>query len=156
MTKPRLYTSDILDGLPEPGLDDLYARLVIGQRTRRVELPGRICRADILKTLLGYEVKLGAVRKNCPDAVTARYLAVFGSLGLDAVLIPYNPVETAAILPAMEGAFAALEPAARAHAQRHGRPERTARLRRRLFHQLARRIRTLTDRPVLPGGGGAS
>ncbi len=154
MTPPRLYTRHIFEGLAEPGLDDLYASLVIGRRTRRVDLPGRVCRAGIMKTLLGYEVKLGSVRKSCPDEVTARDLAVFGSLGLDSVLIPYNPVETAAVLPAIERAFAALEPAVRSFAVQNGRPERTAALRRRLFRRLAQRIRALSAGAVLAGEGG--
>jgi len=156
MTPPRLYTRHLIEALVEPGLDDLYAGLVIGRRTRRVDLPGRVCRAGIMKTLLGYEVKFGSCRKSCPDEVTARYLAIFGSLGLDSVLIPYNPVETAVVLPVMERAYAALEPAVRTFAVQHGQPERTAALRRRLFRRLAQRIRTLSTGAVLAGEDGAS
>jgi hypothetical protein len=87
---------------------EMYARGVRGTRVRRIELLGRKCNARIIHTLLGYELVLGRKRLTCPDMITARYLRLFGQTGMRNILIPYNPVETARILPALEAAFARL------------------------------------------------
>ena len=147
MARPRLSTQDLLAGLEHPGLDTLYADRVLTIRTRRVELPGRLGQARIQKTLLGYEVQLGPVRKGCPDEVTARYLALFASLGLAAVRMPYNPVETRMLLAELESAFAGIGRAAAAAASRAGRPDLRRHYERRLCRLLAGRIRQL-DAPA--------
>jgi hypothetical protein len=136
--------------LQSPGLDVLYQERVLPLKYRRVDLPGRLGRARIQKTLLGYEVQLGNVRKGCPDEVTARYLALFASLGLTEILIPYSPVDTAALLPDFERAFADTLAAARETARQVERPDLRRYYERRLCRMLADRIRTLHDLPENP------
>ncbi len=143
MARPRLSTQELLAGLENPGVDALYADRVLTIRTRRVELPGRVGRARIQKTLLGYEVQLGPVRKGCPDEVTARYLALFASLGLASVRMPYNPVETRLLLAELESAFAGIGRAAAAAAGHAGRPDLRRHYERRLCRLLADRIRQI-------------
>ena len=50
-------------------------------------------------TFLGFELKLSRKRITCPDMVTARYLMLFAEMGMDAVSIPYDPTQTARLLP---------------------------------------------------------
>jgi len=151
MARPRLSTQDLLAGLEEPGLETLYAGRVLALRTRRVELPGRLGRARIQKTLLGYEVQIGPVRKGCPDEPTARYLALFASLGLPEIRLPYNPVETHDLLPALEAAFGGIGRAAAAAAGRAGRPNLRRHYERRLCRLLAARIRLIDAAAQNPG-----
>jgi|GEM_PF-6481871 len=99
------YARRVLAELPGPDPADVYAARVLTLPRRRVDLVGRITRARVQKALWGYEVRMGRRRKTCPDEVTARYLQIFALLGLDAVWIPYNPVETGRILPELEQAF---------------------------------------------------
>ena len=75
------------------------------RRTRQVELLGKKCDAQILYTFLGFEVKMGRQRLTCPDMVSARYLRIFGELGMGQVLIPYDPTQTALILDGLEPAL---------------------------------------------------
>lgn len=153
MARPLLSTQELLAGLENPGLDTLYADRVLTIRTRRVELPGRLGRARIQKTLLGYEIQLGSVRKGCPDEATARYLALFASLGLASVRMPYNPVETRMLLAELESSFAGIGRAAATAAGRTGRPDLRRHYERRLCRLLADRIQridALSENPEAP------
>ncbi len=58
-----------------------------------------------MRTFLGYELQLAQKRVTCPDEATARYLRIFGEIGLASVLIPYEPHRTAEITPALESCF---------------------------------------------------
>lgn len=109
MNRTILHYHRILDGLPKPGLEDIYHEQVRQVRTRTVGLAGRPGPVSVMRTLLGYEIKTGNHRKGCPDLATARYLAVFASLGLPQVEIPYNPVVTGQLLPALEAARSLLD-----------------------------------------------
>lgn len=93
------------------GLAQIYCREILPLRTRTVELLGRKCQARIQYSFLGYEVKMGRKRVTCPDNVTARYVKLFAELGLKQVEIPYDPTRTAALLPRLEKAFAAIDEA---------------------------------------------
>ena len=79
-----------------------YQDHVLMVKNRTVRLLGRKCRPELMYTFLGYEVKLGALRVTCPDLITARYVSLFGKLGMESVQIPYNPTVTARILPLLE------------------------------------------------------
>jgi hypothetical protein len=81
---------------------ELYAGRVLAARHRQVSLRGRKCRATIMHTLLGYEVKAGRKRITCPDLITARYLRAFAEIGLATVRIPYDPTVTRGMLPEVE------------------------------------------------------
>jgi hypothetical protein len=82
-----------------------------------------------MKTFLGYEVQLGRKRVTCPDIQTARYLQIFGEIGLDSVLIPYEPNRTTELLPELEGVFGELK-------EQTSDPGK----RRRAFRDLRRRL----------------
>lgn len=90
-------------------IKSLYRAQVLSGRTRTVELLGRKCRPEILRTFLGLEVKAGRKRITCPDLSTARYLKIFAELGLESVEIPYDPTVTARILPELERSFQGLK-----------------------------------------------
>jgi hypothetical protein len=45
---------------------------------------------EIVRTLLGIEVKLGRRRVLVPDMAVARYLAVFAHIGAEVIAIPYE------------------------------------------------------------------
>lgn len=105
----------------------LYRDEILPARTRRVHLLGRKCEPQIMETFLGYELRLGRKRVTCPDLTTARYLRVFGAIGLDSILIPYEPNRTAEIVPPLEDCFTELK-------QTASEPRKL----RRMFRQLRR------------------
>lgn len=83
-------------------LVDLYSKRVLTTRHREVALRGRKCRAAIMHTLLGFEVKAGRKRITCPDLITARYLRAFAEIGLVTVRIPYDPTVTRRLVSEVE------------------------------------------------------
>lgn len=83
----------------------LYCEQVLPGRTRTVRLLGRKCSVELMKTFLGFEIKMGRKRVTCPDMTTARYLKIFAELGFKEVEIPYDPTRTAALLPDLQEAF---------------------------------------------------
>lgn len=84
---------------------EVYCQKVLSQRTREVRLYGRKCAPRLLYTFLGIELQMGSKRITCPDLATARYLKVFGELGLKRVRIPYDPTVTADLLPELESSL---------------------------------------------------
>ena len=90
-------------------LVSLYREEILPSRTRRVRLLGRKCSPQIMRTFLGYELQLNRMRVTCPDLPTARYLRIFGEIGLASVLIPYEPHRTAALVPELEACFTELK-----------------------------------------------
>jgi hypothetical protein len=140
-----------LDGLPHPSLPDLYRDLINRVRVRAVHLPGRISRPRVVSTLLGHELILGNWRKGCPDTSTARFLRVFAALGCRAAFVPYNPVDTAGILPQLEAAGADLEQRLSDLVPAGSSPRRLAAIRQRLYRRLADRLASM--RPAFPTGG---
>lgn len=84
---------------------EIYSEKVLPQRTRTVSLLGRKCEPKIMYTFLGYELKMNRKRLTCPDMSTARYLILFAEIGMPSVEIPYDPTQTARLLPELEKAF---------------------------------------------------
>jgi len=79
-----------------------YRKEVIPHPHRRVNLPGRRCRAPrIITTLLGFELQIRDTRISCPDLATAEYLKIFARIGAPELLMPINPTITADILDEM-------------------------------------------------------
>ena len=70
-----------------------------------MRLLGVKCAAQIIQTLLGYEVQAMHKRIHCPDLVTARYLKLFSELGCHSIRLPYDPTVTAGLIPIMESAL---------------------------------------------------
>lgn len=121
---------------------ELYRNSVLSERTRTVALPGRKCEPQILYTLLGYEVKAGRTRIDCPDLPTARYLKIFAALGLSSVRIPYDPTRTAGLLPELEALFENLRHKSASAGKGMARGTRE----RRIFAHLRRRLREEEER----------
>jgi hypothetical protein len=86
------------------GILETYRRDVCPQTTRTVRLLGVKCKADIIQTLLGYEVQTRQKRIQCPDLVTARYLRLFSEFGCRTIRLPYDPTLTARLVPVLEAA----------------------------------------------------
>ena len=84
------------------GILEIYRSEVQPVKTRTLHLLGRKCRASILHTLLGFEVKASYKRIHCPDLVTARYLKLFTELGCRSIKLPYDPTVTARLVPELE------------------------------------------------------
>ena len=106
-----------LDGIDPSGsiekeierIEAIYRHRILGQRVRQVALLGRKCQPRMMYTFLGYELKLGRKRLTCPDVSTARYLMIFAEIGLERVQIPYDPSQTARLLPELESCFAEIK-----------------------------------------------
>jgi hypothetical protein len=52
--------------------------------------------------LLGFEVQACYKRIHCPDMVTARYIRLFSELGCRTIKLPYDPTQTARLIPEFE------------------------------------------------------
>jgi hypothetical protein len=86
-------------------LVDIYQHQVLTQKTRTIRLLGRKSSAQIIHTLLGYEVQASYKRIQCPDLVTAQYLRIFSELGCHSIKLPYDPIVTARLVPELETAM---------------------------------------------------
>lgn len=121
---------------PVQRIQAIYETEVLARRHRRVKLAGRRHPAHLMQTFLGYEVKLGRKRIACPDLVTARYLALFGEIGMPAIALPYDPTVTSALLPALESAFEELRACAKNSSPRNSP-----------FQRLKLRLLRMDERP---------
>jgi hypothetical protein len=79
-----------------------FKQEVLTQKTRTIRLLGKKTRAQIIHTLLGYEVQASYKRIQCPDLVTARYIRLFSELGFHSIPLPYDPTLTARLIPKFE------------------------------------------------------
>lgn len=109
--KVKIPHMEILKALQDPALGianlvDTYQRLVLPIKTRNLHLVGRKTPAQIIETLLGYEVKASYKRIHCPDMVTARYVKLFTELGCRSIRLPYDPSSTANLIPQFEQSVA--------------------------------------------------
>ena len=87
---------------PCRSLVELYRQRVLTQQTRTIRLLGRKHPAKILNTLLGFEVQASYKRIQCPDLVTARYIRLFSEIGCHSIQLPYDPTQTADLIPEFE------------------------------------------------------
>jgi hypothetical protein len=90
------------------GIADVYRQKVLTQQTRNIRLLGRKSSARILHTLLGFEVQASYKRIQCPDMVTARYIRLFSELGCHSIKLPYDPTQTAQLIPEFEDMVASI------------------------------------------------
>ncbi len=79
-----------------------YRDQVLPQKTRTIRLLGKKNSAEIIHTLLGYEVQASYKRIQCPDLVTARYLRLFSEIGCHSIKLPYDPTITEKLIPGVE------------------------------------------------------
>jgi hypothetical protein len=84
------------------GLMEVYRTKVLTQKTRTIRLLGRKSSAQIIHTLLGFEVQASYKRIQCPDLVTARYLRLFSEVGCHSIKLPYDPTLTEKLIPGFE------------------------------------------------------
>lgn len=93
--------------LGEQQIVEIYRARILPMRTRKYELkaPAKPVTVEVLHTLLGIELKLGKRRLLCPDLATARYLAVFARLGLEAVAVPYDITQISRLADELESAW---------------------------------------------------
>jgi hypothetical protein len=85
----------------------IYRDRIRAVRTRRYELkaPPKAVPVEVLHTLLGIELKVGRRRLLCPDLATARYLAVFARLGVEAVAVPYDITQISRLADDLESSW---------------------------------------------------
>ncbi len=93
--------------LGEQQIAVIYRERILPMRTRKYELkaPTKPLPVEVLHTLLGIELKIGKRRLWCPDLATARYLAVFARLGLEAVAVPYDITQISRLADELESAW---------------------------------------------------
>ena len=93
--------------LGEAWLPRLYRERIMPLRTRSFQLPPakHATEVSVQHTLLGVELKIGRKRLSCPDLATARYLAVFARLGVEAVAVPYDITRTSPLADALESSW---------------------------------------------------
>jgi hypothetical protein len=99
--------SAIVEEMGQQWLPRLYREKVLTQRTRSFHLtiPSRNPGAEVQRTLLGIEVKIGRRRVLCPDLATARYLAVFAIAGCPDIAIPYDITHVAGLADELESSW---------------------------------------------------
>ena len=105
----RIQHTEILNGCTEylHFLED-FKQEVLPNKTRTIRLLGKKTSAQIIHTLLGYEVQASYKRIQCPDLVTARYIRLFSELGFHSIPLPYDPTLTARLIPKFESAIDSL------------------------------------------------
>ncbi|HZS03711.1 MAG TPA: hypothetical protein VFD58_02470 [Blastocatellia bacterium] len=91
----------------EQDLATIYQNRILTIRTRRYELkaPPKKVPVEVQHTLLGIELKIGNRRLLCPDFATARYLAVFARLGVEAVAVPYDITQISRLADELESSW---------------------------------------------------
>ncbi len=92
MNSAAPYLDQVATQLGDTWLPRIYRERILKLRTRAYEFPPlpKSASPEIQHTLLGIELKVGRQRMLCPDLATARYLAVFASIGCTSVAIPYD------------------------------------------------------------------
>lgn len=85
----------------------IYEQKIRTIRTRRFELkaPTKKVPVEVQHTLLGIELKVGRRRLLCPDLATARYLAVFARMGVEAVAVPYDITQISRLADELESSW---------------------------------------------------
>ncbi|MGQ0541247.1 MAG: hypothetical protein ACT4O9_05260 [Blastocatellia bacterium] len=85
----------------------IYEFKVRPGRTRSMEMdiPARENRPEILRTLLGFELKVGNIRISCPDIAIARYLSFFARIGVCKVAVPYDITKIAGLAGELDAAW---------------------------------------------------
>jgi hypothetical protein len=114
MGRRRIHHLEILRAFQDTSsgranIVDTYAQQVIPHKTRQIQLLGRKMQAEIIETLLGFEVKACYKRIHCPDMVTARYVKLFTELGCHNIRLPYDPTVTASLIPGLELSMAIIK-----------------------------------------------
>jgi hypothetical protein len=115
-SKPRGRATDELlleieSTMGESWLPRIYRDRILELRTRSYVFPAttkqraKEVTPEIQHTLLGIELKIGQKRMLCPDLATARYLAVFGRAGCEAVAIPYDITKISHLADELESSW---------------------------------------------------
>ncbi|HMX29688.1 MAG TPA: hypothetical protein PKC13_29150, partial [Blastocatellia bacterium] len=93
--------------LGDQQISAIYRDRIRSIRTRSYKLNGstRKVEVEVMHTLLGVELKLGKRRLLCPDLATARYLAVFGRLGVAETAVPYDITQISRLADDLESSW---------------------------------------------------
>ncbi len=107
MSGSDALAEEIKGELAEAWLPRIYRERILPLRTRAYQLPPVKTAAEVAvqHTLLGVELKIGRKRLSCPDLATARYLAVFARLGVEAVAVPYDITRTSPLADELESSW---------------------------------------------------
>jgi hypothetical protein len=99
--------AEIQRQMGEAGIETIYRKKILAQRTRRFELQSspNALQVEVLHTLLGIELKIGNRRLLCPDLATARYLAVLARLGCEEVAVPYDITQISRLADELESSW---------------------------------------------------
>jgi hypothetical protein len=133
----------IQNALADVWLPHIYRERIRTQRTRAFNLPAKAKKdapVEIQHTLLGVELKIGRRRISCPDLATARYLAVFARIGVEAVAVPYDITRISTIADELESAWHKM-PLLIEQETRERRRAFQTRVRQTLIERIAREIR---------------
>jgi len=100
-------TAEIRAALGDEWLPIIYAKKIRTQRTRKVSIsvPPRENIVEVQYTLLGVELKIGRHRFTCPDLATARFMRVFGRIGIREFAVPYDITGISAAADELETAW---------------------------------------------------
>ncbi|MBO0858408.1 MAG: hypothetical protein J2P21_08090 [Chloracidobacterium sp.] len=93
--------------LGEQMISIIYRDRIRPMRTRsyRLDAPMKKTAIEIMRTLLGVELKIGKRRVMCPDLAMARYLSVFARLGLAEVATPYDITQVSRLADDLESSW---------------------------------------------------
>ena len=107
MNNAAKYFEKIERELGDSWLPQIYRERILKLRTRAYDFPthAKNAKAEIHRTLLGIELKVGRKRLLCPDLATARYLAVFARIGCRAVAIPYDITKISQVADDLENSW---------------------------------------------------
>lgn len=99
--------ASVLEELADQWVSVLYRDKVRSLRTRSYSLkaPRRANNVEVMRTLLGWELKVGKRRLLCPDFATARYLSFFAMLGVDEVAVPYDITQIARLADLLQSSW---------------------------------------------------
>jgi hypothetical protein len=88
-------------------ISTIYRDRIRAARTRscRLNAPAKRVEVEVMRTLLGVELKIGKRRLLCPDLATARFLSVFARLGLAETAVPYDITQVARLADELESSW---------------------------------------------------
>ncbi|MEJ7709526.1 MAG: hypothetical protein WKF84_06630 [Pyrinomonadaceae bacterium] len=99
--------TDIKTQLGREWIPTIYRERVLTLRTRShlIGPATKNARIEVQRTLLGVELKIGRRRLQCPDVITARYLAVYAQLGCPEVAVPYDITKVSRLADDLESSW---------------------------------------------------
>ncbi|HEY8461808.1 MAG TPA: hypothetical protein VIM99_15565 [Blastocatellia bacterium] len=99
--------AEIKRQLADQRISVIYRDRIRAMRTRsyRLDAPEKKTDVEIMRTLLGIELRIGKRRLSCPDLAMARYLSVFARLGVAEVATPYDITQVSRLADELESSW---------------------------------------------------